>query len=73
MITKRLEMSFRNAGGGRVSISVLDPKDDLTEAEVQAAMQTIIGKNIFESSGGDLVGIASARVVTTDTTDLISA
>ncbi|WP_227762438.1 DUF2922 domain-containing protein [Zhaonella formicivorans] len=72
MLTKRLEMIFRNAGGGRTTISVLDPKDTLTEAEVQAAMQTIITKNIFETSGGDLVGIIGARVVTTDVTDLIA-
>lgn len=71
MLTKRLEMTFQNANGGRSTISVLDPLDDLTEAEVQACMQTIIEKNIFETSGGDLVGIVEARVVRTEVNQLL--
>lgn len=71
MITKRLEMTFQNANGGRSTISVPDPLDNLTEAEIQACMETIIEKNIFETSGGDLVGILEARVVSTEVKQLL--
>jgi len=71
MITKRLEMSFQNVNGNRVTLSVQDPKDDLTEQEVYTAMGTIMDKNIFTSSGGDLVRILGARIVATEVTELI--
>ncbi|MBO8129648.1 MAG: DUF2922 domain-containing protein [Peptococcaceae bacterium] len=70
-VTKRLEMRFRNAAGRTVTISVPDPRDDLTVADVETAMNTIISKNVFNSSGGDLVTIASARIVERVTTDII--
>lgn len=73
MIVKRLEMIFTNAAGRRVTLSVLDPRSDLTPAEVQQTMELILARNIFTSSGGDLVAIAGARVVERETTELISA
>jgi len=66
-----LQLSFTNADGRTSSISVADPKAGLTAAEVQTAMQTIISKNIFSTSGGALVSIASARLVSRDVTPLI--
>jgi len=71
MITKRLEMSFQNNAGSRVTISVQDPREDLVEDDVRNAMQTIIDKNVFSSSGGDLVRIVGARIVATEVTELI--
>ncbi|NLY53071.1 MAG: DUF2922 domain-containing protein [Firmicutes bacterium] len=64
-------MVFTNAKGGKVTISLPDPLPDLTEAEVQSAMQAIIDKDIFRTSGGSLVGIAAARIVSQHTTELI--
>jgi hypothetical protein len=71
MITKRLEMSFQNVNGNRVSLSVQDPRDDLAEQDVYDAMEAIMDKNIFTSNGGDLVRIAGARIVATEVTELI--
>ncbi|ADI02004.1 MAG TPA: DUF2922 domain-containing protein [Syntrophothermus lipocalidus] len=67
---RTLEMTFANAAGRRVTIRVPDARADLTAAEVDAAMQQIISKGIFTSSGGDLVGQLGARVVTQDTVEL---
>lgn len=69
-MTKRLLMSFRNADGNRVSLSVDDPRDDITDAEVKAAMQTVLTQNIFDSKGVDLVEIVDATIVETTKTDL---
>ncbi|MGQ9498147.1 MAG: DUF2922 domain-containing protein [Desulfotomaculales bacterium] len=70
-ITRRLEMRFLSAAGRTVTLSVPDPRENLTAAEVEMAMNTVISKNIFTSAGGDLTGIAGARIVERVTTDLI--
>lgn len=72
MISKRLEMTFQNMAGSRVTISVQDPKEDLGEEDVRGAMETIIDRNIFSSPGGDLVRIVGARIVTTEVAELIA-
>ncbi|MGI6358517.1 MAG: DUF2922 domain-containing protein [Bacillota bacterium] len=68
-----LQMSFINAEGRTTSISVIDPKEGLTPAEVEAAMQEIVDKNIFATSGGALVSIASARLISRDVTILVES
>jgi hypothetical protein len=65
-VTQTLRMTFLNESGNNVSISLDNPKDDLTAAQVQTAMDLIITKNIFISTGGDLVSKASARIIDTD-------
>lgn len=72
MIIKTLQLVFATAGGGRLRLSVPDPRPDLTAAEVNAAMNTIAAKNIFTSRTGGIAGILSAQIVTRETTDLIS-
>mgnify|MGYP001098658771 CR=1 FL=1 len=58
-----LQMIFSNALGRSTTISVADPSEDLTPAEVEAVMDSIVTKNIFNSTGGDLVGKVRAQVV----------
>ncbi|WP_425448010.1 DUF2922 domain-containing protein [Dethiothermospora halolimnae] len=70
MADKRLEMTFKNEADKRTTISIDNPRDDITDAEVQTAMNDIIAKNIFNSSGGNLVGIYKARIVTTAVEEL---
>ncbi len=61
--TQTLQMSFVNQAGTRTTISLDNPKEALTQAEVVAAMDQIIAKNIFNTSGGDLVAKYSAQIV----------
>ncbi|MFZ7103564.1 MAG: DUF2922 domain-containing protein [Peptococcaceae bacterium] len=69
--TKTLQMIFANAASGRVTISVLDPRDDLNQTDVEAAMNEIIAANAVGSTGGDLAGIIGARLINRQVTDLI--
>lgn len=71
MVSRRLELIFQNASGRRFTLVVQDPRTDLTSGEVQSAMELILSRNIFASSGGDLVGIEGARVVSQEITELI--
>ena len=52
---KNLELLFKNTAGKNARISVQDPKEDLTTEEVQALMDNILDKNVFETPGGDLL------------------
>lgn len=67
---KTLQMVFITAAGAKVTLTLDAPKEGLTAAEVQTAMQTIVAKNIFTSNSGDLTGAVEARIVTRDTASL---
>lgn len=70
MANARLEMIFRNEEGNRFTLSVQEPKVDLTPQEVQEAMDLIVSNNVFASNGGDLVSVIGARMVTRDVVEL---
>ena len=68
-IKTKLLMTFKTSDDKKVSITVDNPREDLTETEIKEAMNTIIEKDIFSPNGGSLVSAVSAKVVQTDTTD----
>jgi len=72
MAERKLELVFKNQLGRTNKIVLENPRGDLTEAEVRAAMQTIIDKNVFRTNSGEFVDIDSAQIVSTDTEVLIS-
>jgi hypothetical protein len=69
-MSKTLVMNFLNEGGKKVAIRVNNIKEDLTEAEVSAAMDVIIAKNIFSSTGGDLKYKDSAGITDKSSAEL---
>ena len=54
----------------QVSLSIDDPREDITETEIKTAMELVVSKNIFAPGGSDIAKAVSAKVVVTDTTDL---
>jgi len=64
-MAKRLLMAFTTLDGATTSLTVDEPRDGLTEAEVRAVMDNIIAKNIFETKKGDLFEIKSAEIIST--------
>ncbi|MGB9975822.1 DUF2922 domain-containing protein [Thermovenabulum sp.] len=70
-MTSNLELSFQNAAGKTVRFTVPDPKQDLTPENVQSAMNLILLKNVFSSTGGDLVKALGARIVVRDVIEVI--
>jgi len=67
---KVLKMTFNNALGNAVTITLPNPKTDLTATQVQTVMDQIIAKNIFLTSGGDLISKQDIKIVDTTTDDL---
>jgi len=71
--TQSLRMVFLTPLNKQVTLSLNNPKDTLTAAEVQGVMDTIIAKNIFITSNGELTSKVSARIIDTTTNELFSA
>lgn len=67
-IKDRLVLSFKLSTDKTVSLSVDDPRVDLTELEIKSVMDSIITNAIFEIEGADMVSKVSAKIVSTDTT-----
>ena len=67
--TKRLLMTFKTTDDKKVSLSVDNPREDITESEIKDAMDLVVSKNIFAPNGGDIVSVVDAKVVVTDTTE----
>ncbi|RKD32321.1 DUF2922 domain-containing protein [Thermohalobacter berrensis] len=66
MAERTLQLIFKNTSDRTSRLSIEDPRDNLTEAEINTVMNDIITRNIFSTSGGDLVRIAGARIITKD-------
>ena len=67
--TKKLVMVFKNSVGKNVSISIDDPKDNITETEIKTTMELIVEENIFKKNDYAFVEAVEAKIVTTDTTE----
>lgn len=63
-IVKTLEMDFATEFGKTQRMRVYDVKPTITAAEISAAMDVIIAKNIFNTTTGDYTGKVGAQVVT---------
>lgn len=70
MAKKRLEMVFKNQKDKTSRLSLDNPREDVTEAEIKAAMENIVTTNIFDTADGDLVTVVSARIVSTDVQEI---
>ena len=68
-LNRKLVMTFKTTDDKKVSLTVDNPREDLTEEEVKTAMELIKEKNIFAPGGADLASLVSSKVVETDTTN----
>ena len=69
MDTRVLYMTFKNTLGNSCTITVEDPKADITEQNIIDAMNLIKTKNIFQPKGYDISTCVSAKIVDANTTE----
>ncbi|WP_017873520.1 DUF2922 family protein [Candidatus Caldatribacterium saccharofermentans] len=69
-MSKILVMTFRNEEGRAFRIRLRYPREDLSSQDVNAVMDLILARNVFATSGGDLVEKVGAQIVETSTTSL---
>ncbi|MGL6106416.1 DUF2922 domain-containing protein [Romboutsia sp.] len=67
-VKKRLVMTFKTISDKKVSLSIDDPRDNLSEAEIKTAMTMILSKDVFAPNGEPLAALLEANVVQTETT-----
>ncbi|WP_346870251.1 DUF2922 domain-containing protein [Clostridium sp. UBA5119] len=63
-----LLMTFVNASGDKVNLSISGIKQDITEPQVSTLMDTIIAKDVFLSNGGSLASKYGAQLTQRQTT-----
>ena len=68
--TKVLRMVFDTAGGNSFTLTMPEPRENVTLAEIEAAMDMIITKDLFNTKGGSLTAKRDIRIVDTVTNDL---
>ena len=69
-MTRTLKLPFKNMAAKDVNLLVANPKEGITKAEAVATQTLIIAKNIFNSSGGDLVSAGDPVILISDTAAL---
>lgn len=65
----KLVMTFENEDGGKVNLSIVDPREDIEEQEIRQVMQLVVDKDIFEPNQLSLVKPLYAKIVNTQTTE----
>ena len=65
-MSKTLDMVFTDAAAKPKTISLANPRDNITKAEVAAVMSDIIAKKTFITTNGDLVGIRDVKLRTVE-------
>lgn len=65
----KLVMTFENEDGGKVNLSIVDPKEDISQEEIKQAMELVVEKDIFQPNELSLVKPLYARIVNTETTE----
>lgn len=59
-----LRLTFVTTANGTFNLYIPNPREDILEAEVVTAMETIMNKNIFATGTGTLVALKSAEIIT---------
>ncbi|TQR19474.1 DUF2922 domain-containing protein [Psychrobacillus vulpis] len=70
-MAKSLQLLFETVDGKRLMLSVDDPKDSLTNTEIEAGMESIIASNVFYVEGTPISIVKSAQVVDRNVTHII--
>ncbi|MEK4170245.1 MULTISPECIES: DUF2922 domain-containing protein [unclassified Lysinibacillus] len=68
-MTQVLELLFATTDGKTTTLTIDAPKPHITAAEIQQAMTSIIGKNVFAGQTGALSSIKGARMVDRQVTE----
>lgn len=64
---KRLDMKFIKSDGKKVTVKVNSLKDNIEDSAIDALMDYIVSKNLFNFSGENIVKKESAEIITTQT------
>ena len=61
-LNRKLVMTFKTTDDKKLSLTVDNPREDITETEIKSAMDLVVERNIFAPNGGDIVATVEAKV-----------
>ena len=65
----KLVMTFENEDGGKVNLSIVDPRGNISEDEIREVMELVVEKDIFQPNQLSLAKPLYAKIVNTQTTE----
>ncbi|OPL11778.1 MAG: hypothetical protein AVO34_07895 [Firmicutes bacterium ML8_F2] len=65
-MAETLQMVFTTTQGRNTTLSVTDPDSEITALDVEAVMDSVITRNVFETTGGDIVSKVRSQIVSRD-------
>ena len=68
-VKKKLMMTFKTDEDKNISISLDDPRENVTEQEIQNVMNIILNNDIFAPNGETLISLVGAKIIETGTTE----
>jgi len=77
---KRLYMQFRDSEGNMVNLTLDNPKNlddgdyadlEAQDAAIEAVMDVVLARNIFQNKGNDLLEKVNARILDYKSTDVM--
>ena len=69
-MTRTLKLPFKSEAAKDVNLLVANPKEGITKAEAVATQNLVVAKNLFTSTGGDLVSAGEPVILISDTAAL---
>ncbi|MCF6095307.1 DUF2922 domain-containing protein [Microaerobacter geothermalis] len=70
-MAKTLDLLFLNQEGKRVRLSINNPTEPVDPLAVSTVMDLVIAKNIFSSTGGDLISKEGAELTERTVTEIV--
>lgn len=67
---KTLRMVFTTEAGKAVTLSLADPRDDVTRADTTDFMTNVIAKNAFAHKNGKVASVKDVKLRTVEESDL---
>ena len=71
-MNKTLQLVFSTEEGRTVSMTLADPVEPVDVQDVEGVMDLIIGKDIFQTSSGAIVGKVRASLIARDATTILA-
>lgn len=72
-MTKVLELTFVLSNEKSFTLTIANPKPNVTNAEIDAAMTAIVASNYYNAKGVTIIGKKQARFVERTVTDVALA
>lgn len=69
-MAKKLKLTFKTEGNGNMEISIADPKENMTLAEVKTGAASMIPV-LITNAGAEATELKSAVYVTTEETEIV--